>query len=376
MELEYLDVSLAAQSAIEKHFSLQTVDFDSQRRSASRFEHELKWVRIHSNGFSDARIFRLTNQYGDFAVRSWPADNATLSKVRFWHAFDKVPGTRTFPKLYAWSQGETESQLCFPAGGLMWTLCDWVPGRSVLSTDVTLDFVRHLATMLAELHKATWILSSSASGNLRRFEALCSRTLQERTDFLQSIEPCWHSKLNQSDFLRKYQLADLLKTCLDQILDHKTQWLSSLVASSQMARRCHWIVRDLWHENLILNEEGQFSSIVDLGAARLDWPGLDFIRLVGSLIGLRFLTSVDVREQFQGWWKEAYQIYTVNHPEHSLGTLEECIRLNDISVALSIAQWVLWATDGTVDVDDEVKSERCSNRIKQLCGAFFQNQSI
>ena len=155
------------------------------------------------------------------------------------------------------------------------------------------------------------------------------------------------------------------------VLERGPDWQRFLSFGGRQMRACHWIVRDLWRENILLDDSKRFSSIVDLGAARIDWPGLDFIRLFGSLSydsGHDFSVDGSSKNEL---WQDAFAAYTRKHPSHTIESLEECKMLHIVSVGLSIAQWVRWIQSGTIDLRNSEKAQRVSERIRELCDQFL-----
>lgn len=325
----------------------------------SSFEHPVDWQRIASSGFSDSAIFQLKLQVGSFAVRSWPNTQASVDKVAFWERLQRSDVFRPFPKLVPWIGYSQERVLLFPWDGKLWSLSEWIDGRPFQESDLSLERVGELASVLARIHIAT--LDSSvpeASGP--------SRTLVERANFLGRISRRWEASVMASDFFQRQGLVAPLIQCLATIDACKKPWREQLEQSSRADRRYHWIVRDLWYENVLVRSSGEFASIVDLGAARFDWPGLDFVRLFGSLTALACNQACS-RIPTRDWWEKAYATYTSIHPRHSLGPVSECIILDEIATVLSLAQWILWIETRKVRIECFEDENRVARRIRQLC---------
>jgi hypothetical protein len=171
-----------------------------------------------------------------------------------------------------------------------------------------------------------------------------------------------------TEFFANNLLLEKVKHCLAIVLERQPSWLRFLTICESQNRECHWIVRDLWFENILVDERQHFSSIVDLGAARLDWPGLDFVRLFGSLSyrdGDRTVFSGD--DSDEELWNDAYGAYTQSHTDHAIESLEECKMLHKVSLGLSLFQWVLWNKAGSIDLTNSDKVQRVSKRIAAIC---------
>lgn len=370
---EHSQLAMAAMAAIDRNLPSPHSDNPYSTANPS-FEHPIHWQRIASSGFSDSSIFQLKLECGSFAVRSWPNTQASVDKVTFWERLQRCEVFRPFPKLVLWSGYSQEQTLLAPWDDKLWSLSEWIDGRSFQQSDLSLDRVQELASILAKTHVAT--LASSAPEELHlsygqrenQHEAGPSRTLVERANFLGRISRYWEASVMASDFFQRQELVAPLIRCLAKINECKKPWGEQLEQSSRADRRYHWIVRDLWYENVLIRPSGEFASIVDLGAARFDWPGLDFIRLFGSLAGLACTHSLS-RMPTRDWWEKAYAVYTSNHPNHSLGSVNECIDLNEIATALSLAQWIEWIKNGTVRPSGVEDENRVARRIRQLCQA-------
>ena len=336
-----------------------------------------------SNGFSDSAIFQLTCALGAFSIRSWPNRFDTPSKIEFWAAtnatFDgnkrslKHVGATTdipFPVLTKWQPHGEPVVFVLPFEDQLWTLCNWVQGQPIAPNQVDKALVVHLATVLGRLHAHSHSLSDENGLSLGT-QSIQSNSLRERLESLKSLNHRLFIAIDQTTFFSKNQLSDRLKHCLAIVLERGPDWQRFLSIGGCQTRVCHWIVRDLWRENILIDDSKRFSSIVDLGAARIDWPGLDFIRLFGSLSydtsdGL----SVNVSTKNE-LWLDAFEAYIGEHPIHVIESLEECKMLHLVSVGLSIAQWVVWINGGTIDLDNSEKARRVSERVEELCNQFL-----
>ena len=376
---EHSQLAMAAIAAIQRNLPWLCRDNLSFSDKPS-FEHPMRWQRNASSGFSDSSIFQLKLHGGSFAVRSWSNTQASVDKVAFWDRLQRSEVFRPFPTLVSWIGNAQDRVLLFPWDGKLWSLSEWIDGRPFQESDLSLDRVGELASILAKIHVAT--LESSApegvclaSGHRNDpYEAGPSRTLVERANFLSRISRPWGSSVLASDFFQRQGLVAPLIQCLATIDACKKTWGEQLEQVSRADRRYHWIVRDLWYENVLVRPSGEFASIVDLGAARFDWPGLDFIRLFGSLTGLarnQYCGPVSARD----WWENAYAIYSSGHPNHALGAVSECIELNEIATALSLAQWIEWIENKTIKLRSFEEENRVARRIRQLCQAAAYSPS-
>ncbi len=326
-----------------------------------------------SNGFSDSDILQLTCVLGSFSIRSWPNRFDTPSKIEYWaatnktfddneHSLKRVGASNDipFPVLTKWQPHGTPATLLLPFEDQLWTLCSWVQGRSIAPKQVDEALVVHLATVLGRLHARPLGLQFMQSNSLR-----------ERSESLKSLDHRLFTAIDQSAFFSSSHLSDRLKHCMAIVFERGPDWQRFLSIGGCQTRACHWIVRDLWRANILIDDSKRFSSIVDLGAARIDWPGLDFIRLFGSL-SYASTHALEVKDSLKHkLWKDAFAAYTIEYPSHAIESLEECKLLHLVSVGLAIAQWVVWIQCGTIDLGNSEKTLRISERIQELCDHFL-----
>jgi Phosphotransferase enzyme family len=333
-----------------------------------------------SNGFSDSAIYRLATEDGVFAIRSWPNRFDTPSKVEFWSCTNKslsgesnslllvgASNPTPFPRIVEWHSMDAPVGLLLPHANKLWTLCEWVAGEPAKANGVSKAMVQHLATILGRLHSHSSQGWQSSPTTVAKHTSR-SNSLRERLELLKSIDYGLLASCDPTHFFANHHLIEMVKHCLAILMERQPSWLRFLTICESQNRECHWIVRDLWSENILVDERERFSSIVDLGAARIDWPGLDFVRLFGSLLYRDGNRTVYLGGgSGEDLWNDAYVSYTQSHTGHAIESLDECKMLHQVSLGLSIVQWVLWIKAGSIDLNQSDKVQRVSNRIHALC---------
>ena len=336
-----------------------------------------------SNGFSDSTIYQVADDFGTYAIRSWPNRFDTPSKLAFWSCVNDTIALSEenlravgasyltpFPKIFNWYPPGVLAASSLHFNDQLWTLCDWVQGKSIPVGNVDKKLVHHLATVLGRLHKHSRVALNPMGEPLGQ-QSMASSSIRERLESLEIADNWLFAAIDKSAFLSTHNLSERVKHCLAIVLERKPNWQQFLSICAKQPRDCHWIVRDLWRENVLLDDSFRFSSIVDLGAARFDWPGLDFIRLFGSL-SYGFEPSLNSNATHgDDLWMNAYAAYVNEYPSHSIESLDECRILNRVSNGLSVVQWVRWIHERTMDLSDAGKSERVSNRIAEICDRFL-----
>jgi hypothetical protein len=325
----------------------------SQRFGSSRWE-----LQPVSSGFSGTPIYRLHILDRDYAIRGWPKRPESVEKVRDWYEatrwvapiddgeairwvapideqclapIDLAPEFQHFPipaPLNWGSEGHSVNLLSTDEDRL-WSLATWLPG-----SPMTLDQSRSiskpvLARQLAKLH----FLLSRGDTSVGKPQGLVDR--REGLDaLLENLTVAKHA-------MGKLPITPQTQAQFwEMVQRHKSTWKETLRILLTQDRYVHWIVRDLWRDNLLLDSSGQWVSTVDVGASRVDWPAFDFLRLFGSLG-----CSLDE-------WQPAYETYTRHGVAETLPTLSECLVLHKISTALSIHHWIGRLNESTVHFGD------------------------
>lgn len=284
-----------------------------------------------------------------FALRAWPNTTSSRSKIEDWnqvvsHLAASSWNARLFPKIEKW-RGELLQPLFQTINEFHWTLASWLEGLP-LPADCVSETVRmQLAERLAILHRETENVQSCTKSSL---------AIQERLQGLKSIA------LVSSNWKRSHPLEVRLRSTMQDIQKESTLWEKFLRIESLRDRKQHWIVRDLWRDNLLVDENCQLLSIVDLGASRIEWPVFDFVRLMGSLNATK------------NSWTNAYDAYQSLIPSSTLPELTVCILLHRISTAISIAYWNDKLNDETLQY---LPADRMLARISELLDIWDNSEA-
>ena len=312
--------------------------------------------RISGSGLSDAGVWHLARRdltstvapfrpYQDhgglgYAIRSWGRshrDRSSMDRILFFQqtchlSLKRIPSIfvdsstdmtarSIVPNLLAW----TKDCLCLERTASLWTIETWQPGKSIEAGRIVSDWLIHQALEVLESLHATGrklgIQRMIAPGmierisGLRRWKNLAddaawkqkAESIGDRLPWLAENMP-WRTIVGKSlDHLRRHELS---------LRNRLQPWLCSPV-------ECHWIVRDLWRENILL-EGDEVTGIVDFGAARIDWPGFDNVRWFGS-------------------WLAADDPRICNLMTNADAGAEDTFRfLDHLATLLSLFQWLDW----------------------------------
>ncbi len=285
---------------------------------------------VSDHGLSTAVVYRVETHKSMYALKRWPmmADRSQLTDRHRFQQFLSDAGDTRVPRLQTWNHGET----CLESDGCFWELAEWKAGKPIERVgDVSDRQLLECASAFASLHQHSQNLHRSvqlAPGLLQRHLGL-QRALgqpdSKRKQFLHSLQAESHSPE-----------ADLLRDMSSRALRIAPRLVEPMRRLSALPVTCYWVLRDAWREHLLYRGD-QLTGIIDFGAARIDWPGLDLVRSFGTL-----LLSNDPR------WSLGLGHYTEQSPESSIEP--KTIQLvHRASVSLSALQWLDWFASGQFD---------------------------
>lgn len=300
---------------------------------------------INDRGLSKAIVYRIDTLAARYAMKRWPV---TMERERLQeiHRFQNhlADSEKPFtPGLVKWSNGNT----LLEADGVCWEISDWRPGSPIENLgDVDDNQIRQCAEALASIHSRSESYGTQAiipPGLKQRFDGMVAairpQTVKRRR-FLDSISA--HNK---------YLAANVLNDIYLRAISVIPSVFEPVKRLSETSTKCFWILRDVWRQHLLFREN-RLSGILDFGAARIDWPGLDFVRAFGTL-----MFESDPR------WPIALEHYLNQRPDDSL-VLTDLVAIHRASVALSALQWLDWFAEGQFDWTN--RSSQVWNRILEL----------
>lgn len=228
-------------------------------------------------GLSECRLWRVGSLPGARVVKAWPLQATTLKRLRSIHRWliaMRQTDIDFLPIPHQWSDGQT----VLVTEDALWELLNWRAGQPrPPSLGLGESDIDQLCEMLAQLHHA----SSHWHSQTGPAPGLVERAVQlERL-----IDPppvpvparVWQPlkiPSAQAAHRKSLQLQHLASSALTQMQ----------VASQASVQLC-WIPRDVWHPHLLWDKHRPI-GLIDMGAARVDWPGLDLVRLFGSYLAL------------------------------------------------------------------------------------------
>lgn len=326
-------------------------------------------------GLSEARVFRLRmaalHQEHSFALRSWGRPFVRRDRIetvlRFQSRLHKeLPSPSIVPEVLHWHR---QTPL-IEADDTCWSLSPWLAGRQLQSiSSVTDNLLQQAISTLAELHaigaehesrcevpaglsKRCLYVDSWLDGSKRTAfeERLRQRTRQASAG---EVERLWRP-LHRATSLGLLALERVHASIADRLSD----WL-------QTERLCHWIVGDLWRENILV-EQDRITGIVDFGAARIDWPALEVVRWLSSWLGPEDDRLSDWLSEYSRLCIErlSQRRIKIAKVDENLLDAESFHALDRLCCLSAFLQWLEWLSDERFE-DDRIE-RRGLPRIAEL----------
>jgi hypothetical protein len=335
--------------------------FQLEEAVQCHFFHQAKGFEAIGGGFSGTPIFRFSSDSEMWVARGWPCSEESRNKIENWakvalhleqHATELSPwfDCSPIPRPVLWQGSLFGSPLAWQVGDQLWTLTKWVPGEALKSECVTYDLLLNYVKQLACLHRLTREMQFSRS---------LSKGLMERRDHLVSMQ----TDLSETaPMCSRHPLKSDLSLFFIECADRIRIWLPTIDRLANCPWESHWILRDLWRDNLLVDANNLWIHTVDVGASRLDWPAFDFVRLVGSLLESR------IREGVQSPWDNLLDAYNTINPYSDLSSPHDLQVVHEVSTAISILFWAKkW---GERNVAPETEAARLK-RMKELLKIFL-----
>lgn len=302
--------------------------------------HGFKPLRGVKSGLSAANVFQCSNSEGDFACLrrwptpnnlAWPAKSHAAAKLEQAHRISLIHrqlrilsdhGIDYVPRVYCNDGGDT----VVSDGRDLWELTTWLPGTADYLQRPSEVRLREALAGVTRMH-SVWSLDSRVAP---------SPTAQDRWLRLQAL-PGLQARSSQieaacRDPLEQHLVAETLARV-------RTRWrplLEQFAPIVEQPVRLHFVQRDVWSEHLLYDGE-RLSGIIDFGAARVDEPLTDLVRLLTTCEpsdtprrrwGLEVYLQERERwgefERGPAWGWERFQLY------------------DEAATLLSAVQWLEW----------------------------------
>ena len=281
-----------------------------------------------AGGLSTARVWRLTDADGaGYCLKAWWAQSTSAERLAEVQRFLDVLRAADLPFVPKSIRGLAQSAYV-AAEGWWWELVTWLPGLPDQSTCASLARRDSAAQALAAIHHCWrkvdchWGISPAVQTRV----ALLRAALADYPEFAAVPQP-WP----------KSDLARQTLTRLEQSAERLLQSLSELLQPIEL----HFAIRDV-HSEHVLFVSDQVRGIVDYGAARVDEPLIDLVRLFGSLCPF---DAAARRQALTSYHQERLRLAGSLAAAPPLDLSEWLLRfsvLDEASTLLSAVQWFRW----------------------------------
>jgi len=283
-----------------------------------------------AGGFSGARIWKLTTDRGELALRQWPREHPSPEGLQFIHdvlRHASEQGVKILPVPWQTTKGAT----FVSQGGHLWELEPWLPGEASYEAHPTAGKLTAAMRALAEFHAATagFPQPPGNSGKQQdsvtvapaveqRWRGLRWLAQQNLRDLRQALQP--------DVFPELWSLAGHFFRLLPAACSPAMSRLEPLLKVPLPQQPC---IRDIWHDHLLFSGE-ELTGIVDFSTLRMDTPAVDIARLLGSLVD----------DDWAGW-ERGLQAYETVRPI-SKSEAQAVPALDSASSILAGWNWVRW----------------------------------
>lgn len=334
-------------------------------------ETDVEFVPVAKSGLSRGRVYRVTcrspamsGEILSFALKDWGWSIDRLERLRSILAFQTFLNQREFLRLQPNASAKTPdnfivtpnsiSSLAKPSIGItnpipeaipffdsgpifalpesLWTLSSWCRGEPLaIGASLTPELIENATAILAKLHVAGACYGSKVElppGLWKRISILARAK--------EIVTAAW--RLPNPTILQLKQLKKVqdLSDCSANLQSELSQFMNR-------PGLCHWIVGDLWRDNILL-DGSIVSGIVDFGAARIDWPILELVRWFSS-----WLAPNDPRlpEIIGAYYRTRAELASENHKKAAFESepnidAKQFAGLDRLCTLASLLQWFEW----------------------------------
>ena len=229
----------------------------------------LHWQALgDEGGFSGSEVWRGDDAAGRpvLALKAWPP---TMSAERLAqiHAWMRQAAHLAFVPTVVVARGQ---QTVVVEAGRAWDLTQWMPGTADFRSHPTEGRLAAACAAVAQLHRA-WRHGGSAP-------VRCPAVDRRLT-----VLRAWATRPS---------LAPYADTPIGDLLRRGCESVDRLVgpAERSLHQWAQWPVAvgpclcDVWHDHILFTGEA-VTGVIDFGAMKVDWVGVDLARLLGDLVG-------------------------------------------------------------------------------------------
>jgi aminoglycoside phosphotransferase (APT) family kinase protein len=288
---------------------------------------------VVGSGLSSARVWRLSTTIGEIALKAWPGCGTSperLANLQLYTDLARACGATCIPKVYptddrqAWSAAE----------GCYWQAAAWQPGQPDMSGKVVLSRRESAAKCIAAIHHCWGEYSTAVADPPGLSERL--QRLRTAKGQLTELVNATFSADDRSSALG-LRTVEHLRRSVDQLIQRCARMLRPVPL--------HFAIRDLHCEH-VLYERDEVVGVIDFGAARMDDPLLDLVRLLASQSpydrDARYETLTIYHEEKRRLRSERQKWPTGQVFWDASPRFGDFALLDQVSTLLSAVQWMNW----------------------------------
>jgi Ser/Thr protein kinase RdoA (MazF antagonist) len=287
-----------------------------------------------AEGLSSSQVWRVQLPNTELCLKAWLKTAITPQRLTELHQFQSELSDSLF--FIAKIERSMEGAMFLKAQDHVWELSSWLPGAPVSASRITLELGQAAIQAVAQMH---------ATSQSWKCQYGSSPSVSQRIEMLQRYQ------VRLSELKISVERADEpLRTLASQTLRHFHS--SSVRVEAELKRlttptELFWVLRDLHNEH-VLFENGTVSGIIDFGAARMDEPIVDLVRLLGSLWPMDRKTRHEMLHAYLSlkdevdFKRDSGLLLFGKQPQHQQSLLERYKLLDEASTLLSAMQWLQW----------------------------------
>jgi aminoglycoside phosphotransferase (APT) family kinase protein len=296
-------------------------------------------------GLSNSSVWQVSTNAAQYCLKAWPKSAHLLERLTAIHQWLAALGPQLdfVPRLIL--HRDQGTLLC--CNDHLWECASWQPGTPVEPGKLTWEQSLTAVSAVAQMHRvsASYHQQQASSPSVETRMQLISH-YQHRQEFQQpnlsrASEPIsgivvpslsntqfrdspLSNSRGSSTVFSENELAKLTLHYFQCMSDQVTQQLKQLRAPIQLC----WVARDLHYEHLLFDHE-RLTGVIDYGAARIDEPLIDLVRLLGSL----WPHDAELRHRLVDHYRSLmdFEVSTVRFQY-----------LDHASTLLSAMQWLQW----------------------------------
>ena len=314
--------------------------------------HRARLQPVDQQGFSGARVWQVTHDARQYALRQWPAafPASRLSEIHELQQFLRARGVPVAAPIKTQS-GATLVELT----GRQWELADWCPGAADYHRDPRPEKLHAAMHTLARIHlAAVEFISTAGRGGAIIAPAPSLARRQARAQALLSGEiaaigaAVLQAQAGSGDELRS--LAPVALTLIEQTLPAIAR---QLAAWQSTPLPLQWRLGDVHHDHILFTSD-RVTGVIDFGAAAVDAPAGDVSRLLGSLV-----------DDDRAAWRDGLAAYEQVRPLSQ--TERDAARLFAASgTVLAAANWLHWLLVEPPPAADPLNRPAALDRLRLL----------